>query len=909
MWAAFPWPGHYPYDCYGAASSDKVFGPVGLRFDPRGDLWFLDRGGPTTHLGELRRVPMDAYRIDATEISDGTAVHVFDRDGRHERTKDPRTGAVLRTFSYDTEGRLSAITDGYNQVTAIERDDVGRPTAVVAPNGLRTSLTIDARQRLTKVHAPNGGEHDIAYHGATELLATFTEPSGRVAEMTFDDYDRLVRDTSSDGSFWEFDDTSVRNEIRVTKTNAEGVDTQYTLEHQGDLRTRTITAADGSTSVTTKTAATRVDVVADGTRVDVLEGADPTWGWTAAAPVRTTTTLPSGTSRDVQVNRVLVVAGDGSRLGTRTEISVNDARKSFENYDNATRTSTFTSPEGRVSTILYDEHGNVTDVQVPGSAATHLTYDDRGRPLTTTVGSGSDARTSVITYDADTGYASGVTGPIDGVGAQVDSDIMGRVTEFTRADGESTAFSYDVSGNLMSVSPPDRVAHSFTYNLVGSPTSYTAPAATNGATPSVTQTSYRLDRQPLSTTLPDGRVIALTYRTDGKVDTLVAPHGAYQHDYHATNGKLTSITTPEGHTVAWTFDGPLPTSETWSGSDGVQGTVTYGYNNFFEATSIVVTGGTPTPYTYDDDGLVTSVGSMSLARNAATGQLMGTALASTTTSQTYNAFGEIATFDAVASGSSLYSFHLAERDKLGRIVRRDETVEGVATHYEYAYDLAGRLTDVWTDGVLTAHYTFDANGNRLSKTTPTATDIGTYDHQDRVQTYGGFSYVFDAAGVLTSKTNVATNEITAFDYDVLGNLRSVSLADGRLIEYEIDARHRRVGKKVDGVIDLRLIYLNQLEPVAMLDGANNVVATFVYGSKPHVPDFMVRGGVTYRYVTDHLGSVRLVVNASTGAVAQRIDYDEFGVVTLGPSDEKVDRVGVAGDRQDRADVIYSECDA
>jgi len=41
---------------------------------------------------------------------------------------------------------------------------------------------------------------------------------------------------------------------------------------------------------------------------------------------------------------------------------------------------------------------------------------------------------------------------------------------------------------------------------------------------------------------------------------------------------------------------------------------------------------------------------------------------------------------------------------------------------------------------------------------------------------------------------------------------------------------------------------------------------------------MVRSGTTYRFVTDQLGSVRLVVNAATGAVAQRLDYDEFGRV-------------------------------
>jgi len=66
--------------------------------------------------------------------------------------------------------------------------------------------------------------------------------------------------------------------------------------------------------------------------------------------------------------------------------------------------------------------------------------------------------------------------------------------------------------------------------------------------------------------------------------------------------------------------------------------------------------------------------------------------------------------------------------------------------------------------------------------------------------------------------------------------------------------------------------------VAELDGAGTVVSRFVYGTKANVPDYMVKGGVTYRILSDHLGSVRLVVDASTGAVAQRLDYDEFGVV-------------------------------
>ncbi len=124
---------------------------------------------------------------------------------------------------------------------------------------------------------------------------------------------------------------------------------------------------------------------------------------------------------------------------------------------------------------------------------------------------------------------------------------------------------------------------------------------------------------------------------------------------------------------------------------------------------------------------------------------------------------------------------------------------------------------------------------------------------------------------------------TLYTYDALGNLTQVDLPDGRIISYVIDGQNRRVGKKVDGILVQGWLFEDQLNPVAELDGAGNVVARFVYGTRPNVPDYMVKGGVTYRIVSDHLGSPRLVIDESdpnpVTAVVQRLDYDEFGQVT------------------------------
>jgi len=59
-----------------------------------------------------------------------------------------------------------------------------------------------------------------------------------------------------------------------------------------------------------------------------------------------------------------------------------------------------------------------------------------------------------------------------------------------------------------------------------------------------------------------------------------------------------------------------------------------------------------------------------------------------------------------------------------------------------------------------------------------------------------------------------------------------------------------------------------------------VVSRFVYVTGGNIPDYMVKGGVTYRILTDHLGSPRLVCDVATGQILQQMDHDEFGRVIL-----------------------------
>jgi RHS repeat-associated protein len=143
---------------------------------------------------------------------------------------------------------------------------------------------------------------------------------------------------------------------------------------------------------------------------------------------------------------------------------------------------------------------------------------------------------------------------------------------------------------------------------------------------------------------------------------------------------------------------------------------------------------------------------------------------------------------------------------------------------------------------------------------------------------GNYTYTYTADGELETKTNTTNGEQTLYAYDVLGNLLSVSLPNGTLVEYLVDGQGRRVGKMVNGTCVKQWLYSDQLSVVAELTGGGTLVSQFVYGSRPNVPDLMLRGGVQYRIISDQLGSFRAIINASTGAIEERMRHDAWGNV-------------------------------
>jgi RHS repeat-associated protein len=213
-----------------------------------------------------------------------------------------------------------------------------------------------------------------------------------------------------------------------------------------------------------------------------------------------------------------------------------------------------------------------------------------------------------------------------------------------------------------------------------------------------------------------------------------------------------------------------------------------------------------------------------------------------------------------------------QRDALGRLTAQTEKLVTTNRDHQYRYNDAGRLVEHTVSGASTT-WTYDANGNRTHEN---GQRIAHYDSEDRLQSWKGNTYQYNAAGDLLQKGTAAGS--TDYQYDALGNLRQVALPGGMQIEYLIDPLNRRIGKKKNGQLQNGLIYQDGLRPLAEIKPGGGIRSIFLFGEKPNVPSAMLREGKAYRIISDHLGSVRMVIDADTGEVVQWLEYDVWGKV-------------------------------
>jgi len=824
---------------------------------------------PGLHVGELL-IPSD----------EGAEVYVFNERGRHLRTLS-RTGALRYTFEYDESGRLSTLTDGDGQATRIERNKRGEVERIVAPHGQVTKTEHSKQGYLKELTNPSDEKVRLNYHEGG-LLSELIDPRGEddaaafTHQFEYDPQGYLIRDSNAAGGSKELIRSAHAAGWQVDLRTAEGRTTRYEVvaRPQAPPR-RVVVQPSGARAISSADEGVKTLTNPDGSTLRVETGPDPRFGMLTPVAERTTLKLPSGLTWMAEVKRTAKFDPNFSLAPERElETIAVSGNIATQTLDVKARTLTQRSPLGRTTVTTLDAQDRPIRVVTAGLEPLVLGYDAESRLSEVRQGT----RRQTYTY-AEAGFLAGGTDALGQV-TSIEYDDIGRVLRATLPGERMLSFAWDKNSNLLSLTPPERMPHLFAYNAVDTRTSWTQPELPD--LPTQTVYNYDRDHALIEVRRPDG-VVNVQYDAAGR-PTLIAhgpmgmpaatqgvPSDMLSLQYDAAD--RISALTHDGQTLRFAYDGPLVTGADWTGP--VNGRIERVFNTQLRVQRWSVSGTTGSQavnLSYDNDGLLTGAGDLKLTRRADNGWLQISTLGNLNETFSYNSFGELSSVSAKVGSTAFYQATL-ERDAEGRITRRNETLSGASSTWTYSYDAAGRLIQA-NKGNATAHSViYDKNGNRLTHNGAQAT----FDAQDRLTQLGDTTYRYSAAGDLIEKQSPSGS--TTYRYDLLGNLRRVTLPNGRVIDYIVDALGRRVGKKVDGKLTRAWLYHDALRPAAELDADGTLIATFIYASKRHVPDVLLKEGVAYRLLTDERGSVRLVVNANTGTIAQRLDYDPFGNIT------------------------------
>jgi len=855
--------------------------PEFITFGPDGTLYLSEAKanccGGTGHNIHTLSAWYTGYQNQPFKIpnEDGSEVYEFDANGRHLRTRDGLTGKTILQFGYDASGLLISITDSDGNVTRLLRDGAGQLTSLVSPFGQRTNVTLDGAGYLSSVANP-AGETVNLQHDATGLLRSLSDPKGNSPyQFSYDSLGRLTRDADPAGGFTALARSVSDTSVTVTTTSQMGRVTTFSIASLPTGTTRRLIISPDSLTTATDEGSdgTARSQTPDGTITSVTMSRDPRFDVQAPSLSRFSVSLPSGLTFSGRSARVASLSNlqDPLSLTQQTDSLIIGGSVSQTIFDATARTLTHFTPEGRRFVTTFDTGRRVTSAAIPGEAAVRYTYGPRGL-LTAATQAGRVAR-----YDYDSaGRLKAVTDPLGRV-ERFTYDSAGRVVRRALFDLREIAYSYDANGNVSSLTPPGRPPNGFAADSRDLGTVYSPPV--NGLATSATHLEYNLDRQLTRILRPDSLSIDLRYDAAGRLDTITTPTGRIHFSYGAQTGLLVSLQGASGNPgagLAFAYDGVVPVSQSWTGL--VHGIVSAAYDSLLRVKAISVNGASPISLGYDRDDLLTLAGSLTITRDAASGRIATTSLGAVTTTSTYH--DSVGTLTRVAAkfGTSTIFDASYSRDTIGRVTQVVESIQGTSTTRTFAYDSIGRLDQVRQNGTLVADYDYDINGNRIRLTTPTGVLSGVADAQDRLVSYGSATFTFGANGELAQQ--IAGSDTITYSYDVLGNLLAVRLRDGTVVSYLVDGQNRRIGKKVNGFLTQGFLYQGQLSPIAELDSNGVVVSRFVYGDRGNAPAYLMKSGATYRVLTDQLGSVRLVINTTTGDVAQRIDYDEFGRVVV-----------------------------
>lgn len=823
--------------------------------------------------GLTRKVEAISYKNQVLVPSiDGSEAYVFDQDGKHIRTQNALTSDVKYTFVYDAEGRLSKITTGRGKSSIITYSS--NRASIVDAYGVETKLSFDSNGWLSTATDPEKNTFRIST-SSDGLITSFQKPSGSKSNFSFDNKGRLKSDISSGGSSTRIVNHKVDGINWIQSYTSMGRATSIAL--YPDNQTRDIVSPDGSRVRTYDNGRDLVSRESLATKLTISssKSADARFGW--AAPTISTRTIGiGGTALTHRSTNQYVFDFSGSDILKVNSLRVlavssEDQRSESEvNYEGTSRLAISRTPEGRTSKVILNHYSQVSKIQTGELAPTEYTYDSHGKLIRISRG----ARQTQLEYDSR-GNLRTFTDPTNRKTHYV-SDKAGKVLSQSSADGSVVNFSYNANGKIASITPASKSLHRFEFNAMDL-VSRVVPPSTSKLKQTSTSYAYNADKQLSKITTPDGRLINYSYDIAGRVVSVSSGDTSSNYTYDLQNGLLASVSSLDGNQSVLSYVGPLISKVELSGFPNH--TIEFNYNPNLKTRSIGLGGTNQTSravdMSYDKDGLLTAVGDLALSNNR-NAQIDSVSVGKFKETRSYSNFGELSVSSSNYNGKNIFKYELT-RDNAGRVIRKTENYGNRLTvRFDYVYDQVGRLSQTKTSGIVTGEYSYDSNGNRVATRKLMLRINAKFDEQDRITSFGPNQYEFGRNGSLTAKSDLLRRK-TLYSHDSLGNLKRVTLPNGKVVEYLVDGFGRRVAKKINGKFVAGYIWQSQNQLMAVTNGSGEIVSRFIYASKINVPDMMLTNHKRYKIVSDQIGSVRALIDLESGKSVGEAIYDDFGI--------------------------------
>ena len=432
-------------------------------------------------------------------------------------------------------------------------------------------------------------------------------------------------------------------------------------------------------------------------------------------------------------------------------------------------------------------------------------------------------------------------------------DTESNLTGITDAASRTTYFEYDAFGRVTETTFPSTLSETYAYDAVGNLTS-----KTDRKNQTINYAYDALDRLTQKS-YPDSSTVDYVYDLVGKLTQVSDSTGTYQFAYDYM-GRLTGTTT----------DYSFLTTRTFSNA--------YGYDKNSNRTSFTDPSGGSTTYAYDTLNRLTTLtppsaitsGNFGFSYDALSRRTQMTRPNGVTTDYTYDNLSRLLSVLHKLSGSTIDGATYTV-DAVGNRTQKVNHLASAPTE-NYTYDSIYQLTQVAQAGPTTTEsYSYDAVGNRLSSLAAATWSYNASNHLTSISGSPGTTFTYDNNGNTLTKVDSGGTTTYAWDYE--NRLTSVTLPSTAVVSFKYDPLGRRIRKVTSSSTT---IYAYDGENIVEeTDAAGTAQARLAMGLNIDEPLAQLRSGTIHFYSADGLGSITLLTDTA-GATAATYRYDTFG---------------------------------